>query len=242
MIDESLLIQVTLMIQFICWLLQHMIQCIDSMSWIIYRYDAVRQVIIKFTSKLIKLTRITVDCIGISSNSCPTLDIMTSINNSLFFKIFSNYNVIGIKTGWFVDVLIDCQSNIASLCILIQFMIKVGLNSSLSLSYNILYLITVNNTISKTTDETIVETFFSVSFFFFETQTKDSDNSDNSSLIMTVKNNFECWNGNSIQSSSTSKKLIDISSLIINNNQSYIAVYQRFFVFVLDINVTDILY
>ena len=204
------------------------------MSWMIDRYDSVQQIMIQFTSKLIKFSRIIMDGIEISSNSCQTVDIMTGNNDTSFFKSFSSCNVIAAETGSLVDVLMDYHSNKASLCISIQFMIKMGVNLLLSMGCNIIYpiTITVNDTLTNTTDKTIVETFFLA--------TKDNDNSDDSSLIMIVKNNFECLNSNLIQSQInsgiTSKELIDILSTN-NNNQSISQFTRDFSVFVSDINV-----
>ena len=213
LIDE-LLIRVALMVQFMFCLLQCIIQYIQSMSWII------RLIIIQLTIKLIKLTKITISYIQISSNTCKTLDIMTGYDNSLFFQIFSSY-VIVIETGLFPNQILILS------CICIQLMIKMIVNSSVLRIFNAIYPFTTmtNNILSNTASETIVEKVFQQVYISSKTHTKDN----NRPLIMNVNNCIVA-----VQS----KKFIDTSGSN-NNNQDIIFfeishVTKNFFVFVLD--------
>ena len=144
---------------------------------------------------------------------------MTGNNDTLFFKIFSSCNVIAIQIDSFIDILMDCYSNMELLCILIQFTIKIDVNLSLLSVFNAIDLIvlminnTSNNTSSNIAGETIIE-IFSSGFICSKIQTKDNNSSSDNRP--SVNNNFECLNVNLKQvesiSRSASKKFIDILS------------------------------
>ena len=173
LIRESMLIRITLIEQFIFCLLQCIRQYIHQISLIIDRYDALWLIISKFTFKLIELTRIAIDGTGITFNSCQTIDIVAGNNDSLFFKIFSNYNVIAIESCSFVNTLMDCYLHMVLLYILIQFKDKMDSNSLL-LIFNAIYSIAsmINNTLSNTASETVVEIFFPTNFYFCKNTNK----------------------------------------------------------------------
>ena len=106
------------------------------------------------------------------------------------------------------------------LCILIRFMIKIDVNLSILLVFKAIYpiVLLINITIINTTGETIVKIIFARVSVCSKIQTKDN-NTDNSPLVITVNNNFKCLDANltPVESSScsTSKKLIDISQVLM---------------------------
>ena len=135
--------------------------------------------------------------------------------------------------------------NCGSIIDLMQFTIKMNVNSSVLLIFSAVYPITLMmiNILSTASIETIDGTFFQLVFGFSKTQTKHT-NSNDRQLIMTqyamlwqLSIYFKYFEGNWIQirsnNSSIRKELVDISNIHNDNKNSFfrIFIYNKFLFF-----------
>ena len=197
---------------------------------------------IQFRLKLIELTRITINCRRINSNLCQTVDTIISNNDSLFFKIFSTYNVMANETGLFVNVLMNYDLHMILLCSETQFIIEMDVNSSLLLVLNVIYEVVsmIIIIISNTASEIIGGIFSRLVCTFSKTKTKENNTNNNNKHVTMIQYNtfwqlniyFKCFEVNLMQMRancySTSKKLRDISSINNDNRNRYFFEISKF--------------
>lgn len=234
LIDKPILIGITLTRKFIFNILQSIMQCDFNISWITCKYIKLCFIIIKFTCKLIKCGKITTNSIEIMPNSCKMIDILTSYNDNLFFKIFSTSNVVTMVIWWFSLVLMDCKLDMVLFGLIRQFTIKMDDKLLITSIFKAIYAITtiIFNVVTVAVKEIFHVIFFQLVLNFLKQQLNSNNNSNDRQLKMIefavfwqLGCNFNCMIVNSAQIESNlsnkNKNLIDMSNIKNKNKNTF---------------------